>query len=93
MDYKINSNIKEFSKESKKKGKMGKAKMNKLENRKHTEVLNLRAGYLKKANHSFLPRPRSEEWAGKSWPDTKGAEGGESLTSMTSKSYALCVVA
>lgn len=57
MDYKINSNIKEFSKESKKKGKMRKAKMNKLENRKHTEVLNLRAGYLKKTSKSiFLVR-------------------------------------
>lgn len=56
MDYKINSNIKEFSKESKK-GKMRKAKMNKLENRKHTEVLNLRAGYLKKTSKStFLVR-------------------------------------
>ena len=57
MYYKINSNIKEFSKESKKKGKMGKAKMNKLENRKHTEVLNPRSGYLKKTSKStFLVR-------------------------------------
>ena len=57
MDYKINSNIKEFSKESKKRVKMGKAKMNKLENRKHTEVLNLRAAYLKKTSKStFLVR-------------------------------------
>ena len=36
---------------------MGKAKMNKLENRKHTEVLNLRAAYLKKTSKStFLVR-------------------------------------
>ena len=49
--------LKEFSKESKKRGKMGKAKMNKLENRKHTEVLNLRAAYLKKTSKStFLVR-------------------------------------
>ena len=36
---------------------MGKAKMNKLETRKHTEVLNLRAAYLKKTSKStFLVR-------------------------------------
>lgn len=57
MDYKINLNIKEFSKENKKRGKMGKAKMSKLKNRKHTKVLNLRAGYLKKTSKStFLVR-------------------------------------
>ena len=57
MDYKINSNVKKIFRESKKRGKMRKAKMNKLENRKHTELLNNSLNYLKKTSkNTFLVR-------------------------------------
>ena len=41
---------------------MGKAKMNKLENRKHTEVLNLRAAYLKKTSKSTEEEGKTKKY-------------------------------